>query len=358
VSHTFRARQGQRPVVILVEADQPRLWQEVRGLAAAAGTPPPEEIGLVADVVATLADGARTRGLRRRSRRLELGVPLMLGLSTDQLRAVVGRELGGGPAGATDKPSLTAETSDTEGAATPNAEELARREIPALDAAWSHFSSVYGRLGADIGRRPEALFEGFYLFLEAHATDLADNALGLIDDLDATIDRLEDRLYDDPALVRTPWPELIETDAATRTADQAARLLDAAAHARLASSLGELLPSIGPARSGPLREALGLADRNDEHGQDADEVLTQLFSAAIAQSLLRYGGARFALSWHGPAQLLAAAGGAIDPAPVVRAAVTGADGGAALLAWLRRHDVRDLTAAALLGRLGDRSPGR
>ncbi|WP_327680932.1 M48 family metalloprotease [Streptomyces sp. NBC_00467] len=83
------------PVGIPVrEAQEPRLWHTVRELAGLVGTHPPDEIVLTADVNAAVSEDTRLLGLAAGKRRLHLGLPLMIGLSEAQLRAVLVHELG------------------------------------------------------------------------------------------------------------------------------------------------------------------------------------------------------------------------------------------------------------------------
>lgn len=74
--------------------EQPVLWAEVRALADAAQTRPPDEIRLIADVNAAVSEKASLLGLRGGTRTLYLGVPLLMGLTVDQLRSVLAHELG------------------------------------------------------------------------------------------------------------------------------------------------------------------------------------------------------------------------------------------------------------------------
>ncbi|WP_046731877.1 M48 family metalloprotease [Streptomyces humi] len=75
-------------------ADEPRLWELVRELAAATGTRAPETVVLTGDVNASVSERPRLLGLRPGPRRLHLGVPLLTGLTEAQLRAVLAHEYG------------------------------------------------------------------------------------------------------------------------------------------------------------------------------------------------------------------------------------------------------------------------
>ncbi len=80
--------------MLLDPADAPALCALVAGLAAAVGTAPPAEVRLTAEANAQVSEDARLLGLVPGTRRLYLGLPLLLGLSTGELRAVLGHELG------------------------------------------------------------------------------------------------------------------------------------------------------------------------------------------------------------------------------------------------------------------------
>ncbi len=79
----------------LPEESQGQLWQRVRALAQATGARPPDQIRLVPDPRITIADSPQWLGLRGGSRRLEIGVPLVLALTDAQLQAVLALEFGG-----------------------------------------------------------------------------------------------------------------------------------------------------------------------------------------------------------------------------------------------------------------------
>ena len=74
--------------------DQPRLWEEVRAIATTVGTRAPDEIRLVAEVNAAVTEESRWLGLVGGRRVMYVGAPLMMGLTTQQLRAVLAHELG------------------------------------------------------------------------------------------------------------------------------------------------------------------------------------------------------------------------------------------------------------------------
>ncbi|WP_410666166.1 M48 family metallopeptidase [Amycolatopsis sp. lyj-84] len=89
-----RATGDDLPGVEVTPEDQPALWALVRELADEAGTRPPDEIYLDADVNAAVTERTSWLGLRVLRRRMIIGVPLIMGLRQDQFRAVLAHELG------------------------------------------------------------------------------------------------------------------------------------------------------------------------------------------------------------------------------------------------------------------------
>jgi Zn-dependent protease with chaperone function len=90
----LRAKHEPMPGVSVTPQQAPRLWEEVHALARAAGTRAPDEIRIVADVNAAVAEHSRLLGLIAGRRYLYLGMPLLQALSLDQTRAVLAHELG------------------------------------------------------------------------------------------------------------------------------------------------------------------------------------------------------------------------------------------------------------------------
>lgn len=91
---TGRGR-GDRPRgVPVIPQEQPGLWARVRSLAEQAGTRPPDEIWLVPLVNAAVSEDAHLMGLLPGRRRMYIGVPLLLGLTSAQLESVLAHELG------------------------------------------------------------------------------------------------------------------------------------------------------------------------------------------------------------------------------------------------------------------------
>ncbi|PPK63692.1 M48 family metalloprotease [Actinokineospora auranticolor] len=84
-----------RPDSVAVSEEQaPGLWVLVRGVTARFGIAAPAEIRLTGEPNAAVSERARLLGLLRGPRTLYLGVPLLVGLTTDELRAVLCHEFG------------------------------------------------------------------------------------------------------------------------------------------------------------------------------------------------------------------------------------------------------------------------
>jgi Zn-dependent protease with chaperone function len=89
-----RRRDAAQPGVAVTPRDEPELWRTVGELAARVRTRVPDEIRLVPDVNAAVSEDARLLGLIPGKRHMYIGVPLLLTLSADELRAVLCHELG------------------------------------------------------------------------------------------------------------------------------------------------------------------------------------------------------------------------------------------------------------------------
>jgi Zn-dependent protease with chaperone function/LysM repeat protein len=80
---------------IEVSPDQaPRLWAAVHEAATAVGTRPPNRLRVAALANATVAEETRLLGFAAGRRDLTIGMPLLLGVSADELRAVLAHEMG------------------------------------------------------------------------------------------------------------------------------------------------------------------------------------------------------------------------------------------------------------------------
>lgn len=212
--------------VPLTRHDQPVLWQTVDELAAVAGTRGPDDIRLVPEVNASVSEEAKLLGLRSGRRYLQIGLPLLAGMSVGELRAVLAHELGHYGAGHTKSAALTyraktaleqtlnemrtgpvrwllrryatlyaivaasanrrqehdADATAVAAAGLPAAVS-AIGKLPAMTAAWDAYQSDYLGLAGMVGRTP-ALLGGFHSFLAdpARRTQLATIEGQLIDD--------------------------------------------------------------------------------------------------------------------------------------------------------------------------------
>ncbi|GGN34472.1 Zn-dependent protease with chaperone function [Actinoplanes campanulatus] len=90
----IRAKPDEPTGMLITPEQAPELWATVRELAVAAGTRAPDEIRLEPMVNAAVSEDARMLGLLGGTRRLYLGMPLLQTFTVDQLRAVLGHELG------------------------------------------------------------------------------------------------------------------------------------------------------------------------------------------------------------------------------------------------------------------------
>lgn len=213
-----RARPEPDPGIVLTPDAAPELWGTVRELAAAADTRVPDEIRLVPDLNAAVSEDARLLGLVPGTRRMYLGVPLLLGLDVAQVRSVLAHELGHysrshtrlAPltyrgqtailatvaqlsgnvvgfllrqyakvyllvsAGVTRRQELEADELSVRTAGRDTAQS-ALRELPVLDAAWAFYEAAYLAPGWEVGLAPtaEGFFTGFRDLLAARSDELA-----------------------------------------------------------------------------------------------------------------------------------------------------------------------------------------
>lgn len=89
-----RRRSGEQPGVSVTREQEPVLWQTVEDLALRVRTAPPDELRLVAEVNAAVSEDTKMLGLRATRRRMYIGLPLLQQLTVDEMRAVLGHELG------------------------------------------------------------------------------------------------------------------------------------------------------------------------------------------------------------------------------------------------------------------------
>jgi Zn-dependent protease with chaperone function len=83
-----------RDSVKLEYPDAPDLWDMVTGLAKDRVIRPPAELRIIAEANAMVTEECRFLGIVPGTRRLYVGLPLLLGLSTGEMRAVICHELG------------------------------------------------------------------------------------------------------------------------------------------------------------------------------------------------------------------------------------------------------------------------
>ena len=93
-SWSSRRRDGDQPGVPVGHEHEPVLWQTIEDLAQRVRTAPPDEIRLVAEVNAAVSEDTRLLGLRATRRRVFIGLPLLQTLTVDEMRSVLGHELG------------------------------------------------------------------------------------------------------------------------------------------------------------------------------------------------------------------------------------------------------------------------
>jgi Zn-dependent protease with chaperone function len=89
-----RRQDGDQPGVAVTPRDEPELWRTVTELASRVQTRVPDEIRLVPEVNAAVSEDTRLLGLIPGRRHMYVGVPLMLTLTAEELRAVLCHELG------------------------------------------------------------------------------------------------------------------------------------------------------------------------------------------------------------------------------------------------------------------------
>ncbi|MFF3864786.1 M48 family metallopeptidase [Micromonospora sp. NPDC001898] len=211
-----RTKSEPAPGLVLDERAAPALWAAVRELAAEVGTRAPEEIRLVPEVNAAVAEQSSMLGLVGGRRTMYVGLPLLQAMRVDQLRAVLAHELGhysgrhtrlGGVAyrgrlaiaetigriggrnpigwvfrgyaklyllvdnAASRRQELEADRSAVRLAGR-EAATSALRTLPALDAAWSFYMRRYVEPGWSAGLAPDDLFGGFGQLLAARRDEI------------------------------------------------------------------------------------------------------------------------------------------------------------------------------------------
>jgi Zn-dependent protease with chaperone function len=89
-----RRKGGEQPGVEVTREHEPALWQAVEDLSQRVRTAPPDEIRLVPEVNAAVSEDTRFLGMKATRRRMYIGLPLLQTLTVDEMRAVLGHELG------------------------------------------------------------------------------------------------------------------------------------------------------------------------------------------------------------------------------------------------------------------------
>ncbi|WP_433127103.1 M48 family metallopeptidase [Micromonospora sp. CA-240977] len=213
----IRTKNEPEPGLILTEHEAPGLWATVRELAGAVGTRAPDEIRLVPEVNAAVAEQSQLLGLVGGRRTLYVGLPLLQAMRIDQLRSVLAHELGhysgkhtrlGGVAyrgrlaiaetldrissrnpigwvfkgysklylivdnAASRRQELEADRSSVL-LAGHDAAASALRTLPALGAAWGFFMRRYVEPGWSAELAPDDLFGGFGKLLHGRRDELA-----------------------------------------------------------------------------------------------------------------------------------------------------------------------------------------
>ncbi len=205
-----RRRRRKPPVgVQITTEEQPLFWVEIYRVAEGLGIRSPEELFLLLDASVGVSERRTWMGLRPGVRRLNLGLPLLAGLTERELRAVIGHKLGRswGPASvgrvvasgqvkigrlarrvgedsmagrilkryrdvyvALSGPSTTRQelAVDRQCAdfAGNNATAAAMREASLRSHGWDAFVDGYAEPAAAVHLRPENLLAGFTCFLD------------------------------------------------------------------------------------------------------------------------------------------------------------------------------------------------
>ncbi|MET7667068.1 M48 family metallopeptidase [Micromonospora luteifusca] len=214
----IRTKNEPAPGLIVTEREAPGLWANVRELATAVGTRAPDEIRLVPEVNAAVAEQSRLLGLVGGRRTLYVGLPLLQAMRTDQLRSVLAHELGHysgnhtrlgavayrgrlaiaetlerisprNPIGwvfkgysklylmvdnaASRRQELEADRSSVL-LAGHDAAASALRTLPALGAAWGFFMRRYVEPGWSAELVPDDLFGGFGQLLQARRDEITE----------------------------------------------------------------------------------------------------------------------------------------------------------------------------------------
>ncbi len=381
IRQVMRWRRHRLPGVVVSEQHAGPLWTLVRELAESAGTRPPDEIVLVITPTASVSEVKRRLFLH-------LGFPLLLCLTTAQIRAIVGHELGHysaadtrlGPVAYRGRRAVSATVSQllrTDPISWPfrlyyrlylivdgsvsrrqefKADLYAVRqagqqaaisaliEVRVLAAAFTHFLEVHVVPRADFGYLPSDLYNAFVAFVAARGDEmerLREAALAEPGSPWDTHPSLAERIE---ALQRVPDPGLPpDTRPAAELLAEPEEIAAALVPHVLKHSGCELLPwegFVAAASTAKLREE---ARRAAAAGRtDAVEI--------VAYAALQAGQARWSAGFAGPAALVDDDG---EPVRLKRLAAKLDLGAtmAGLVAGLRPE--RSTRGALLLGGLGN-----
>jgi Zn-dependent protease with chaperone function len=408
--------------LVLREADQPKLWHEVRELAGFAATRPPDEIQLVAAANAGVAEETSLLGLVGGTRKMFIGAPLLVGLSREQLRAVLAHELGHYSGRHTALGALTYRGKEAIGQVLTELDDSfvriplrlyarlylvvsqtvnrrqefeadrlsaelvgsataaeALRQTTALGPAWAFFVEQYVTPGADVGRRPQDLFDGFRRFLadperqdqlakvrtnleepprsiyDSHppitkrlaafdaiaakgAQDTSGPATTLLSHPQADLAGLGEVVYQESGLMPAAFEELVALASRSETAHNARVFLSAVGEQGISSpTLGGAVTAMKEGRSEAL---LGLVGDSGDDPDAARVVVARLLCHTVAHSLIEEGSARYVLDWGGPPRLVDERDEPLDPwPPAYEAFAADDDGVAAFETWLDQHGV-------------------
>lgn len=90
----LRRLDDQTPAAEVAPGDAPRLWEAVTEVADAAGTRPPDKLRVAAMANAAVFEETRLLGFAGGQRSLTIGMPLLVGMTAAELRAVLAHEMG------------------------------------------------------------------------------------------------------------------------------------------------------------------------------------------------------------------------------------------------------------------------
>jgi Zn-dependent protease with chaperone function len=126
------------------------LWAEVRTLCDQLQVRPPDEIRIGVDPVIEISECARKLGLAPGSRRLRIGLPLLVGLSAGEFRAVLTHELAHDSRDAGSLPATCLRIRHTLG-------PMLRRRPATVGVVFAMLARVVLALGATASRRQERI---------------------------------------------------------------------------------------------------------------------------------------------------------------------------------------------------------